>query len=196
MDTSQKIIAALERIGQSLRSLLLSHAFAEGLSVTQSQLLLQCYLQPGRLYTVSELAAELDLTQPTVSDAISALQRKGLLQKLQREDDRRAVAVALTPRGRALARRLWQQHTQRFEDVIARFSAEEQALLLHLLLRFIAYAYESGVLQSTRTCPTCRFFVRRQSESGTSYFCALLEQPLTLTDLRVLCPDHEPISTA
>jgi DNA-binding MarR family transcriptional regulator len=193
MTTPQKIVAALERIGQALRSLLLSDAMEEGLSITQAQVLLQCYLQPGRFYGVTDLAEELDLSQPTISDAITTLQRKGLLQKLQREDDRRAVVLVLTPRGKAIARRLWIQQSRRFEQLSERFSPEEQAQFLHFLLRFIAFAYEAGHLHTARTCLTCRFLqiLERSGESAPQYFCTLLETPLALTELRTSCPEHE-----
>lgn len=192
MTLQQKIVAALERIGQALRSLLLSDAMEEGLSITQAQVLLQCYLQPGRLYGVTDLAEELDLSQPTISDAITTLQRKGLLQKLQREDDRRAVVLVLTAQGKAAARRLWMQQSRRFEQLSQRFSPEEQAQFLHLLLHFIAFAYKAGHLHTARTCLTCRFLQTLEAgENPPQYFCSLLETPLALTDLRTSCPEHE-----
>jgi|LJSS01.1.fsa_nt_gb DNA-binding MarR family transcriptional regulator len=191
MTTYQKIIAALERLGQALRSVLLSDAMNEGLSITQAQILVQCYLQPGRLYGVSDLATELDLSQPTVSDAVAALHRKGLVQKLQREDDRRAVAIVLTPAGKGLARRLWHQQVRRFEQALAHLSPEEANQLLYLLLRTIALAYQESILHSARTCLTCRFFQVSSTAAEPRYFCTLLEAELTLPDLRILCPEHE-----
>ncbi len=190
MTIPQKIVAALERLGQALRSLLLTDALSEGLSITQAQILLQCYLQPGRLYGISELADELELTQPTVSDAVATLQRKGFIQKLQREDDRRAVILVLTPKGKATARRLWQQQSQRFERAVGRLSPQEQTQLLYLLLRVIASAYEEGMLHVARTCLTCRF-LRIAPEDQSPYFCTLLEIPLDIAALRPLCPEHE-----
>ncbi|MCS7169661.1 MAG: MarR family winged helix-turn-helix transcriptional regulator, partial [Candidatus Kapabacteria bacterium] len=154
MTTPAKIVAALERLGQLLRSLLLSDAMNEGISITQAQILLQCYLQPGRLFSITELAEELDLTQPTISDSIASLQRKGLLQKLQREDDRRTVSVVLTAKGKAIARRLWQRQAHSFEKVFGHLSDSETIELLYLLLRVIASAYTEGILQSARTCLT------------------------------------------
>ncbi|MEN3026378.1 MAG: MarR family winged helix-turn-helix transcriptional regulator [Chlorobiota bacterium] len=195
MTLASKVIAALERLGRVLRSVLLADALSEGISTTQAQILLQCYLQPGRLYGITELAGELDLTQPTVSDSVTSLQRKGLLQKLQREDDRRAVAVVLTAKGRAIAHRLWQRQVQRFEKVLSHLSDNEEVQLLHLLLQTIAAAYAEGILQSARTCLTCRFLRRLPTEyreRQLAYFCSLLEMPLDIPDLRVLCPDHEP----
>ncbi|MCS7176520.1 MAG: MarR family winged helix-turn-helix transcriptional regulator [Candidatus Kapabacteria bacterium] len=195
MTLGSKVIAALERLGRVLRSVLLADALGEDISITQAQILLQCYLQPGRLYSVTELAEELDLTQPTISDSVTSLQRKGLLQKLQREDDRRAVAVVLTAKGRATAHRLWQRQVRRFEKVLSHLSANQEVQLLHLLLQTIAAAYAEGVLRSARTCLTCRFLRRLSTEHRErqpAYFCSFLEIPLDIPDLRILCPDHEP----
>ncbi len=194
MPLTHKIVAALERLGQVLRSLLLTDAIAEGLSITQAQILLQCYLQPGRLYGISELASELELTQPTISDAVTTLQRKGLLQKLPREDDRRALVLLLTPKGKAIARRLWQQQVRRFENSLNHLSSVELSQLLYLLLRTIAAAYEEGLLHAARTCLTCRFF-QVLSDRQPAYFCSLLETPLELAELRFPCPEHEPSPT-
>ncbi len=47
----------------------------------------------------SELAAELEVTAPTVSAAVDALVRRGLVERCAPTGDRRAVPLAATPAG-------------------------------------------------------------------------------------------------
>lgn len=50
----------------------------------------------------SRLAARLALGKPTISAAVDALCKRGLLQRTQVEEDQRAVALSLTPAGQEL----------------------------------------------------------------------------------------------
>ncbi|QMU77150.1 winged helix-turn-helix transcriptional regulator [Streptacidiphilus sp. PB12-B1b] len=50
----------------------------------------------------SRLAARLALGKPTISTAVDALCRRGLLLRTEDAEDQRAVALSLTPQGRQL----------------------------------------------------------------------------------------------
>lgn len=81
---------------------LLSQAAAGGdggaLTLTQFRLLRRL---SERVRLTSELAGELEVTPATVSAAIDALVRRGLVQRLSSPADRRAVPLAVTESGRA-----------------------------------------------------------------------------------------------
>ena len=72
------------------------HSPGGGLSLTEFRLLKRLG-QGVRL--ARELAAELDVTAPTVSAAVDALVRRGLVARCAPAGDRRAVPLAATPAG-------------------------------------------------------------------------------------------------
>ena len=88
VELDRKVLAAAERLGRALRVARQHLATAHNLSLLQLQLIEQ--LADRRPRRVGELAAELDITQPTASDAIATLQDKGLAARQRDTDDGRA----------------------------------------------------------------------------------------------------------
>jgi DNA-binding MarR family transcriptional regulator len=178
-----KLTAALERLGQALRVQLLQTAREHGLSATQAQIILRLAADPPAR-RVGMLAAELDVSHPTVSDAVGALRRKGLVTS-------EGSALMLTASGRATARELaaWDQQTRR---ALAPLPATHKQLTFRLLLEVIAALQRSGVITVARMCVTCRHFRPGQhARSARPHHCALLDIALSDGDLRVDCPEHE-----
>jgi DNA-binding MarR family transcriptional regulator len=190
-DLDTKLVAALERVGQALRVELRERASLEGLTPTQAQIVLRLGSeQPGRR-RVGALAAALDVRQPTISDAVSALERKRLVKRRPDAADARAATLRLTARGLAVADRLtgWDE---RARAELRRLPDQERRRSLSLLLDLIAGLQRAGVVGVARTCPTCRFF-RFEERPGAAkpHHCALLDIPLGPGDLRLDCPEHE-----
>ena len=184
-----KLVAALERVGQALRVQTWDKAKQHGLSPTQLQLLLRLATDPPARRRIGVLAAELDVTHPTVSDAVAVLRRKGLVD---REGDGRRAALGLSTRGRALAVDLadWDRRTR--AQLTGLPTAEKEAML-RLLLDLIAGLQRSGAISIARMCVTCRFF-RPNAHAGTAqpHHCALVDAPMGASELRVDCAEHEP----
>jgi DNA-binding MarR family transcriptional regulator len=188
-DLDAKLAAALERVGQALRVQMWDKAKQHGLSPTQLQVLLRLAADPPARRRIGALAAELDVTHPTVSDAVAVLSRKGLVA---REAPSRRAVLALTDRGRALAGDLadWHERTRRR---LAGFPGADKETTLRLLLDLIAGLQRSGAITVARMCVTCRFF-RRDAHAGAArpHHCALVDMPLAAGELRVDCAEHEP----
>ena len=62
--------------------------------------LIELIAKAGGGMTVSEIAERLKVTRPSVTVAVNKLVQKGYCEKRRRENDGRAVAVALTKAGR------------------------------------------------------------------------------------------------
>jgi DNA-binding MarR family transcriptional regulator len=188
-DVDAKLVAALERIGQALRVQMWDTAKRERLSPTQLQVLLRLASDPAARRRIGSIAAELDVTHPTVSDAVAALHRRGLVE---REAPSRRAPLALTEPGRALAARLvdWDERTLR---ELGGLSAADKQAALRLLLDLIARLQRSGAITVARMCVTCRFF-RRDAHRGMPrrHHCALVDMPMADDELRVDCAEHEP----
>ncbi|MGH2742098.1 MAG: MarR family winged helix-turn-helix transcriptional regulator [Thermoleophilaceae bacterium] len=190
-DLDTKLVAALERIGQALRVELRAQATSEGLTLTQAQILLRLVSERAARRRVGALAAALDVRQPTISDAVAALERKGLLERRPHAGDARAATLALTARGRVVGDRLggWDE---RARVQLRRLPEQARQASLTLLLDLIAGLQRAGVVGVARTCPTCRFFAfEARLGAAKPHRCALLDMPLGPGELRLDCPEHE-----
>ncbi|MEZ5269445.1 MAG: MarR family winged helix-turn-helix transcriptional regulator [Microthrixaceae bacterium] len=106
-EVARKLIDAVERLGRALGSARREVATRYGLSLLGLQLLEA--LDRRGATAVGELAAELDVRQPTISDAISTLETRGLLTKHRSELDRRTTEVELTAAGATTAGRILEE---------------------------------------------------------------------------------------
>lgn len=184
-----RLIIALERVGHALRTGLRLRAKEAGVTLTQGEILLR--LASGRLgrRRVGALAEEFDVRQPTVSDAVSALERKGLIERRRAPGDARSIELTLTPAGRETVAELSVWDIPALEFLTGRLDGEKE-VTLGLLVELIAQLNRVGAIQVARTCPTCRFF---QPDGDGPPRCALLDMALGPGDFRVDCPDHEPL---
>lgn len=159
----------------------------EGLTPTQGDILrlLAARPQGTRLTTI---AAQLQVSQPTASDAASTLERKGLLAKQADPLDGRAVLLSATRSGKALAKR-WPAG---FGSVADSLSVDDQTALLGILTRAIFKLQRQGAISPQRMCLSCRHF-RADAHPGKSrqHHCGFIDAPIGDADLRIECADHE-----
>jgi DNA-binding MarR family transcriptional regulator len=188
-DVDAKLVAALERVGQALRVQMWDEAKQHGLSPTQLQVLLRLATDPRPRRRIGVLASELDVTHPTVSDAVAVLRRKRLVE---RDMTSRKAPLSLSARGRELAEELasWDRRTR---DQLATLQAAGKQATLQLLLDLIAGLQRSGAITVARMCVTCRFFRRdAHPDPAQPHHCALVDMAMGAGDLRVDCAEHEP----
>lgn len=191
-DLDSKIVAALERLAHVLRTLLWEEAVKNNLSPIQIQSLLYLRTHPEEFCRVGQLAQEFSLTPATVSDAISSLEEKGLLERRPHLQDGRVFRLRLTEKGRQLVEKKLSRWAEVLHEQLAHFPEEEKANALKFLLELIEALYRAGVITVARICLTCRFF-RTHVHKGSSspHHCALMDKPLAESELRVDCPEHE-----
>lgn len=186
-----KIAAALERIGQATRLLLWQAVKGRRLTPVQAQVLLYLHGHGEALSRVSQIAREFGLTAATVSDSVSALEKKGLLRRQASAQDARVAILELTAAGDALARRL-QAWSALLQESIASFPPAHQEEALLFLMGLIERLQERGVITVARMCTTCRFFWRDAHPGAPApHHCSLLDKPLAVSALRVDCPEYE-----
>ncbi len=190
-DVDGKIVASLERLAQLFRVLLREGAQKHDLSPIQAQFLVYLLFHDVKLRRASRLAEEFDLTRATVSDAVSSLEKKALIQRESWPEDKRVVTLRLTPTGEKLAAELstWANIV---EEHLRASSPEEKEVVMRFLMNLIASLQRAGIITVARMCVTCRFFRRDEhSNSDSPHHCALLDAPLVGSDLRIDCPEHE-----
>lgn len=187
-DLDARLAAATERLGHAARLLLRAAAARHGVSIIQAQLLLRLASDvAGASRSISAMTQWFDVRQPTISDAVSTLQRKGLVTKTRQG---RNQHVELTPAGGAAAADLtrWDQPLR---AALHTHSLETRGQALELLLDAIGALSIAGVVTIARTCTTCRFFQQATAPTG-EHRCGLLGVPLPRAGLRLDCPEHEP----
>ncbi len=192
-DIDKKFVAALERLSQALRILIWEQAQSHGLSPIQIQILIFLLHHDGRLARVTHLAREFGLAAPTISDAISALENKGLVSKSAGVEDRRSVVLKLTAAGRRMADLLsgW---ADPLEFATRSIPDKQKQVTLTTLMKLIGELQHAGVVSVARMCLTCRFFEANHGGSAGTHYCNLLKKPLAEAELRIDCPEHEPVS--
>jgi DNA-binding MarR family transcriptional regulator len=185
----QRVTTGLAKVGMALKQQAWAEAGGRGLTPTQGQALALLRANPDGL-RLGALARQLGVTQPTASDSVAALQRKGLVDKAPVAGDGRAVAVRLTPAGaaEAAAAAAWPDFLL---ETVDELSAAEQAAFLRALVTMIRSLQVRGRIPVARMCVSCRFFrPYRHDDPARPHHCAFVDAPFGDDGLRLDCPDH------
>jgi DNA-binding MarR family transcriptional regulator len=184
-----RVTTGLAKVGIALKQQAWAEAGGRGLTPTQGQALALLRANPEGL-RLGALARQLGVTQPTASDSVAALHRKGLVAKGPATGDGRAVVVRLTPAGalEAAAAAAWPDFLL---EAVGELSAAEQAAFLRALVTMIRTLQERGRIPVARMCVSCRFFRPfRHRDPARPHHCAFVDAPFGDAELRLDCPDH------
>ena len=113
---------------------------AYGVSVSQAYAL-RCLHREGPL-VMKELAQDLHLSVSTLTRVVDQLVAKKLARRSRGEGDRRLCRVELTPRGRALWRRLEDELMEIDEEILSQLSTGERQAVIDVL-RLLAEATDA-----------------------------------------------------
>jgi len=192
----QRLAAGLAKIGLVMRHHAWADAGERGLTPTQSQILALLEARGRDGLSVSTLAGQLAVSQPTVSDALAALERKGLVARSRSGDDARVVRVRLTRQGKRAAKRSapWPDFLLRAIDTL---DADERAVFVRGLVKMIHSLQEDGQIPHSRMCPSCTYFrPHAHTDRERPHHCAFVDAPIGDADLRVDCRDHQAAGEA
>lgn len=182
-----KIAAALDRLARGQRAHRQAVATRHGLTPLQLDVLGALRDGPPPEPLVGLLATELGVAQPTVTDSVRALERKGLVRRHRDAHDGRRAALTLTAAGHRLASDL-----DVVDDALVHAAGAlplaVQEAVFEALLALIAHLVDTGAITVARTCLTCRY----HHHDGSTHRCALLDVDLPRGELRVNCPEHQP----
>jgi DNA-binding MarR family transcriptional regulator len=188
---AQRIATGLAKIGTALRANAWQEAGPRGLTPTQGQALAFLAVRSGA--SLLEVAEGLAVRPATASEAVGALERKSLVRKSRHPTNGRSLWLTLTPEGHALA-----QETRHWPDFLAAVAdgldPEEQGVFLRAVIAMIAALEEKGQIPRSRMCATCAFFrPNRHPGAKKPHHCAFIDAPLGIGDLRLDCPDQDPL---
>lgn len=183
-----KVFRALEKVGQIWRNRLWKAVLDEDLSPVQGQILIFIYQHTPRRNRIGEIAREFGLTTATISDAVAALDRKGLLSKVVDPQDKRAYQLQLTSEGYQVVRRLMGWADEIKAEIRAEGSLQKKKAL-SFLLTLIARLKKSGLVDAVRMCWFCQHFHPDYYPcSRRPHYCDLLTRPIDILDIRLDCP--------
>ncbi len=96
--------------------------------------------------TVNQLAEALGVAKPTVTVAVTNLQKKGYIRKIQSKDDKRVYYLYLTAKGKVLAKEHDNAH-QEFVEIIMKALKPDEIEIYRQLLRKILNQAEASIIK-------------------------------------------------
>ncbi|WP_084965455.1 MarR family winged helix-turn-helix transcriptional regulator [Thermoactinospora rubra] len=134
VESMRLLIRALDR-GKASRRL----AEAVGQPLDKPSLHILTYLfEAGEPRRIGAIAEGMQVEGPHVTRNVAALERRGLVSRVQDPADGRAWLIALTPEGYEVTRRCREVTSGWFGEALANWSEEDRAQLSELLARFSA----------------------------------------------------------
>ena len=137
----------ISRVKSTMSNLVTQRTMAE-LGITSQQASVLFMVASGKCLLAAELAREYGIDASAVTRLIDRLEKRGLLTRVRSAEDRRAVRLALTAEGHAIAARMPAVFTSVTEKLLSGFSPEETGFLKSLLRRVLANSCE--VVSETR----------------------------------------------
>lgn len=187
---SERIISAITRIASVLRRGAWQFATTEGLNPTQVDIL-EALRSRRAGVRLSWIAQHLGVTAASASDSITSLTAKGLIEKGRNSEDGRAVALRLTRSGQDLAARI-SNSVSFAHEAVSDLPQSTQEALFESLLALIGKLQQADRFPEIRACVTCKYFaVNRHPDSETPHHCMLVNVPLSVSLLRLDCPEHD-----
>jgi DNA-binding MarR family transcriptional regulator len=131
----------LHQVGRDLGTALERQLAPLDLTAQQAALLLHASREPS---SPSRLMAQLGTDTAGMTKLLDRLEGKGLLRRERHPDDRRAVVIRLTERGRALVPRLPPVFGRVTRQLLTGFTAEEVGRLTGMLQRMLDNLHSGG----------------------------------------------------
>lgn len=184
----ERIAVGLHKLGLALKQQNWLQANDQGLSPTQGQILAALANGAPR---ASELAKQLGVSMPTISDSVRVLVEKALVEKLPDPKDARASLLSLTKQGKALAKKAsgWPEY---LASAVRSMSSAEQAVFLSGLSKMIRALQESGQIPVQSMCVSCKYFRENVHTGDKPHHCGLVNAPMGNRHLRLYCPEQVP----
>ena len=126
----------MEVFGQLIRT---SEAFAKALQrelqavgLTTSQLgVLETLHHLGPMCQ-RDIGDQLNKSRGNITTVVDNLERRGLVERVRNEDDRRYITLELKPKGREVVQKIYPQHATRIHEVMTSLTQNEREALASL----------------------------------------------------------------
>lgn len=174
-----RISELIDRVGRITRGL----QFVNGLSPAQWEALR--FIARANRYSCSPtaLAKYLGTTKGTISQTLISLEKKGYLQRLREERDRRGIRLELKPAGWRL---LDQDPLLEIDKAVACLPAHEKEALAGGLNRMLRDIQGKIGGNEFGVCEDCSLFSAENDTDDASQ-CGLTSEPMTADESQRIC---------
>ncbi|QGZ54907.1 MarR family winged helix-turn-helix transcriptional regulator [Paraburkholderia acidiphila] len=142
-DLGESVGYLISRVKSTMSNMVTQRAVAE-LGVTSQQASILFMVASGKCTLAAELAREYGIDASAVTRLVDRLEKRGLLKRVRSSEDRRAVRLALTPEGLAIAARMPAIFRSVTEHLSAGFTPEEVGFLKSMLRRILSNSCEAN----------------------------------------------------
>ena len=105
----------------------------KGLNCSMPQMDILRSLSEYESLTLTELAAQVGVSKPSASVMIDTMERHGLVARAVTANDRRSIAIRLTPKSKKLVRAIAEKKKQLIEKLLEKLKGTERSNLESLL---------------------------------------------------------------
>ncbi|MCJ8162946.1 MarR family winged helix-turn-helix transcriptional regulator [Acinetobacter zhairhuonensis] len=82
-----------------------------------------------------DLAEQVGITRPTVTGLVDGLEREGLVERHADPEDRRALKIQLTAKGKSIAKNVFEQHSRWIAKIFGNLTSQERQQFTQLLTK-------------------------------------------------------------
>ncbi len=193
-EDARRIADVFLRLSEVLGSAATTAARSQGLSALQLQII-SLLARRGTSEPISYFARRFMISTATVSDSIRVLEQNGLVTKTRQKGDSRTVHVAITEIGReaVTSSAIW---VENLRNIVAGWDERRRAEVFPALLEIIDGPRIEGMVPVDRMCVACRYLAINcdVGESAAPHYCRILNIRMQTLDLRLDCPEFEPVA--
>ena len=187
MKLEAKILNGLERLSETLKSLLWEQAKVHDISPIQIQILLFVSSHSTSISNVSYLAKEFNVTKATISDAVKVLLKKDYLEKDLSPTDKRRFNLKISKSGNKLVKNL-SEYASPISEELSNFTEKELIGAFDTISKLIFKLNQREVIQIQRTCFNCKYY---KGDKKSHHYCNLIETKLKKQEIRLDCSEFE-----
>ncbi len=99
---------------------------------------------------ISTIGARIPLTNGSMTVAIDRLEKKGLVERVAHESDRRTKLVHLTAKGKKTITPIFKEHAEVIEAATNGLKRDEKILAIELIKRLGKFAEELPIASTTK----------------------------------------------
>lgn len=125
-------------------------------------------------------------TKGTVSQTLKVLEKKDLLHKQTDANDRRISHLKVSTKGKRLLEDTIP--TAMFVKTCESLSENKQTAIADSLQQLITALLQANDMKTFGICHSCRHNSKTENDD---YYCNLVQQPLTVIDIKLICREHE-----
>ncbi|SFF03098.1 DNA-binding transcriptional regulator, MarR family [Chitinophaga sp. CF118] len=185
-----RLLLSLQRLSDMLKAMQWEQARMLGITPLQLQILLFVGYHPPVVNKAASIASELQVSRPTISDAVGSLVSKGLLEMHADKRDRRSYSLVLTGTGMQLMKQA-SEYMGQLKDLLDKKPEQEKNNLYHSVYSIITGLLTADKGGVQRMCFNCAHYngnKKRQHE------CLFLKKSLLSAELQLDCSYHSTLS--